>query len=405
MASKKKKATAKELTEIATGHQSYLQKIAANWANVSVKEIDSTEREMILYIQDQIRKMPPMTLDKKTEARFKAMEKEIKAIRKPGFDGSYTYIVDESKVLAVNESKWIAEYTTALTGEAVTQVTTKAINDLVKFGSYNGHSLQDWYTKMANDEAFKVMAVIKKGLSSGDSMASMIRAIQGTSDTGYTDGIMQITRNDAKGISRTFANGVANDAKMIFYEKNQDSISYLEFVATLDFRTSGTCSSLDGKKWKIPEQIDKVQTPPLHQNCRSVILPQTPLSEETTRPEANADFNRLAKENYNNKYPDKNYNDLSASTKQKYFYDAQKKFTADTGRPAYSQTSSKTTWSEWFERQSAADQKAWLGSTRYKLYKKANVPLKKFVNPVTDKNFTIAELKARDIESFKKIGQ
>ena len=400
MAARKKKTEA-QLADIATGHQTYLQKLAASWANVSVKEINATERDMILYIQDFIRNFGSIGLDKKTEAKFAMLEKQIKTIRKPGINAAYVFILDDGKNLAENESKWINEYTGALTGEAGKTITATAAANIPKYGNYNGHSIQGWFNKLGDDEAFKITGAVRTGLANGDSMAAMIRTIQGTAEQGFRDGIIETTRREATNIARTACNGVANDAKMAFYEENQNLISFLVYTATLDSRTSLICASLDGTKWKVPEDMDKVRTPPLHHNCRSTLLPQTPLAGETTRPAANADFERLAREEYNAKYPGKKFDDLAPSTRKKYFYEAQDAYEVRTGKPAYSNVNKSTTWSDWFSRQSATDQREYLGATRYKAYKSGEYNIKDYVNPDNSKPYSVAELKVMDKKAFE----
>ncbi|MBQ1278248.1 MAG: hypothetical protein IIY07_06350, partial [Thermoguttaceae bacterium] len=81
----------------------------------------------------------------------------------------------------------------------------------------------------------------------------------------------------------------------------------------------------------------------------------------------------MAKEAYNKAAREKGikrrWDDLSPSTRLKYYYKAQKDFEERTGKPAYRQVSPSTTFAEYFERQDDAFKRSWLGAKRYKAYR------------------------------------
>jgi hypothetical protein len=81
----------------------------------------------------------------------------------------------------------------------------------------------------------------------------------------------------------------------------------------------------------------------------------------------------LAKEAYNKAAREKRikrrWDNLSPSTRLKYYYKAQKDFEARTGKPAYRQVSPSTTFAEYFERQDDAFKRSWLGAKRYEAYR------------------------------------
>ena len=101
--------------------------------------------------------------------------------------------------------------------------------------------------------------------------------------------------------------------------------------------------------------------------------PDGKVFEIGSRPAANADFDALAKEAYNEaarkKSSPRRWDDLSPSTRLKYYYKAQKDFEKRTGKPAYRQVSPSTTFAEYFERQDDAFKRSWLGAKRYEAYR------------------------------------
>lgn len=161
-----------------------------------------------------------------------------------------------------------------------------------------------------------------------------------------------------------------------------------------------SCAGLSRKRWKTKEPHP---VPPLHPSCRCVLIPVTELTdlgEDVPRPMANADFMALAKEDYEEKYPGKKWDDLSYATKKKYYYQAQKDFEKRTGKPAYSQAPGNMKFSDYFQQMSEEQKRHWLGKGRYELWKNGNLDLDKFIPPYPDRAFTVKELKEMDKKSF-----
>ena len=62
-------------------------------------------------------------------------------------------------------------------------------------------------------------------------------------------------------------------------------------------------------------------SPPEHPSCRCVLIPVTELTdlgEDMPRPAANADFDAEAKRMYEEKYPEKRFEELAPSPREQY---------------------------------------------------------------------------------------
>lgn len=68
---------------------------------------------------------------------------------------------------------------------------------------------------------------------------------------------------------RTSLNHIANQARRIIGQENSDVVKYVQWVSSLDFRTSDICRYRDNKKYKLNE---KTPFPPAHINCRSTVV-------------------------------------------------------------------------------------------------------------------------------------
>ena len=133
--------------------------------------------------------------------------------------------------------------------------------------------------------------------------------------------------------------------------------------------------------------------PPIHPNCRCTLVPYVELKDDdgnivdldAERPAANADFDKLAQDSYNAQAKEKGWSrrwdDLAASTRLKYYYQAQKDFEKRTGKPAYRQVNSNLSFQEYFKQQPDSFKRAWLGAKRYEAYKDGKLTEKAIFAP------------------------
>jgi len=391
-------------------HSAYLQRLAASHADEITKIIDSSSPELVSYLKKRLMRFGVAAADKATADKFAEIEKRVAKIRGAAINEAEAALVMESLKLGDHESSF-AEGTVRTLAEtvAVKTLSDKAIKNISDFGTFSGKTIQQWFSGFSDADTNRVMNAVRTGVVSGQTTDQIVRALTGTPETNYTDGVLNISRNDAKAIARTATNGVANSVRKEFYEANSDVIEYLVFTATLDGRTSLICANMDGTRWKVPDELDQVRYPPLHPNCRSTVVPDVGAGLLGERPAAAADFTKLAEERYNEKQiekgNDKRWKDLSPVTRNRYQYREQEEYEKIHGKgSAYTRVSADTTYKEWFSRQDEKFQKDILGPTRFGLYKNGEMPLDKFVDYNSNKSFNIEQLRQKDAEAFEKAG-
>ena len=175
-------------------------------------------------------------------------------------------------------------------------------------------------------------------------------------------------------------------------------------VADAVLHNCPACAGLDRTRYKTGEPHPAL---PVHHNCRCVLLPVTILSDlvEEQRPMARSDFMADAKRRYEAKYPGKKWEDLSESTRKKYYYKEMREYERTTGQSAYTQVSGGMSFKDYFQNEMTDQQRQdWLGPEKFKLWKKGNMPLDRFIPPYPDKTMTVRELKRLDQESFALYG-
>ena len=399
-----KTASQKKIADLAkqiADHQARLQVIGSNWGEEINNALDATEKKFLEKLQKELKNFDFVPNQKKTLEQLKKINEKLIKIRTRAWLEAQASVTYECKKLSENEVKWGKRVTKEMTGEGkLNEPSETSLSRVVENSLSSGRTVQQWFDKVADDDAARIETVVQQGVSSGWTIDQIADNITGTAQNGYKDGVFNTTRREAVNMARTVCNGIANSAKMAFYQANDDVIIGIEILSTLDGRTCPVCASLDRKRYKMDETPPSL---PLHHQCRCVLLPVTPASDfaDEQRPMANADFMAEAKRNYSAKYPDKNFDDLATSTKKKYYYQAMREYEERTGEPAYQQSDGAVSFRDYFnEHMTEQQRKDWLGPERYKLWKKGGLKLDKFIPPYPQKRMTVEELKKLDKESF-----
>ena len=137
---------------------------------------------------------------------------------------------------------------------------------------FQGRILRDWFTELDKTAFARIRDVIRQGIVEGRTTAQVIRDIRGTAALGFRDGIAQVNRNQAATAVRTALAHTSNVARSKLYQRNSRLIEGVQWLSTLDNRTTFICMSRDGNLYP----TDKGPRPPAHPNCLagdSLVLP------------------------------------------------------------------------------------------------------------------------------------
>ena len=142
-----------------------------------------------------------------------------------------------------------------------------------------GALTREWWKRQSESLKGRFADNMREGLLRGEPNSQLVRRVRGTRAFNFTDGLMQTTRREAEALVRTSVQAVTNETRVRVFDANSDLIKSYKHVSTLDTRTSTICVARDGLRWKsndrkgighgIPYRI-----PPLHWNCRSVLIPE-----------------------------------------------------------------------------------------------------------------------------------
>lgn len=180
---------------------------------------------------------------------------------------------------AVNSTVNVELMSVGLTKEQVEAIAGRTV--------VHGKFPWQWWKSQAASLRNRYADQIRLGQYRGETIDQLVRRVRGTKANGFTDGIMQVPRYQAEALVRTSVIATANEGKLASYINNRDVIKGIQWVSTLDDRTTDICIGLNGKVWTLPESGDKDSdyqpeghdTPfpgaTAHWGCRSVQIPIT----------------------------------------------------------------------------------------------------------------------------------
>ena len=167
--------------------------------------------------------------------------------------------------LAIAESKYQADLlkkSIPIIWDTNTPAPTQILG-AVRAKPYGGKILKDWY-KNAKGKAFSnLKADLSSGYLQGLTTPQLISKLHKSS--------LAKTRAGTVAMVRTALTHTASVSRDITYIENADIISAVQWLSTLDTRTSEFCIGLDGKVF----MLNDGPRPPAHVNCRSTTIPIT----------------------------------------------------------------------------------------------------------------------------------
>lgn len=324
---------------------------------VGLLKLSSTVTNKLIAILNRAEDDVIKQLSNLGDDRLNVILKRIREITKAAGGKQYTYLEKELNAVGVYESDFVEQLLKGAIPVKFDMVTPsrEMLSSIVTSKPFEGKLLKEWVEDLSENTRRKLRDAIRMGMAEGESIDSMARRIRGTKAQKYKDGIMEISRRESQAMVRTAVNHTATRAREMIYQDNDELISKVQWVATLDSRTCPFCQPLDGKTFP----VDKGERPPLHINCRCCTVPVV-----------------------------KSFRELGFDIDEA---------PESTRASMNGQVPEKITYPEWLKGQSAKMQDKILGPARGKMFRDG-VAVDKFVDIKNMEKFTLKELKAMDLE-------
>ncbi|MFL9519352.1 minor capsid protein [Acinetobacter baumannii] len=358
----------KSLIEVLTQHQAYLYRVSSQSVNELLKIFNDESALMLAKLRDLLDELNDSEKMALASGQYTTSNlKEVRDLIAQWFIGLNTALPEAFAVSATALAVYEANYTAKLYGGKIKKPNGEKLYAAAKKVPLVGGALvDDLLSKIAESARQKVEYAIRDGISSGKTNQEIVQRIRGTKRLNYEDGLLSSSKTDIERTVRTVRSHVANQAYLSSF--NQIGFEYVKLVATLDGRTSKLCATLDGTVWEINDPAKRV--PPLHPNCRSILVPVEKDGLLVGERPFVMDERRV------------------------------KDIPKDERNQLIGQLDANTTFKEFFMKTDNFFQKEWLGPKRYKLYKEGKFDFEKFFDP-EGRLYSLDELRKLDEKAFK----
>ena len=148
-------------------------------------------------------------------------------------------------------------------------------NPLSIKGNGGGKLLEPFIKDWSAAEVEKISGAIRQGWFEGQTNAEIVRQIRGTKALAYSDGILATTDRTAGTVVRTAVQHVASQARNETAKANDEFVTGVQMIATLDSKTTPFCRDIDLDIFP----VDSGPRPPFHPNCRTSFILLTKFSQ------------------------------------------------------------------------------------------------------------------------------
>jgi SPP1 gp7 family putative phage head morphogenesis protein len=257
-------------------HVVSLLRVAAGERAKVLSLLEALEAKLIADLAQQVGKTPNAI------ARLQALLKQTQGT----IAGAYAEIAANngkalSKIAQMEAAKTVNVTNAALKVSVATVAQTpEQLAAIAGKSLIQGKFPKEWWAAQGQQLQDKFATAMREGMLKGEGVEELARRVRGTKAKGYADGMMVATKAQAEALVRTSVMTTANEARIATILGNPNINKAIQWVATLDGRTTLICKALDGLRWSVPElkpigHDKEFPGPTAHWNCRSTQIPVT----------------------------------------------------------------------------------------------------------------------------------
>lgn len=321
-----------------------------------------------------------LPVDSFTVDRLEQMLFGVRSLNRVAFETIARELTDDLRDLTVYEAEFqYGAMRAAVPAQIVAQVGIAPVAAEQVYAAalarpFQGVLLRGVLADLEAGRAKQVRETIANGYVSNETTDQIVRKLRGTRALRYEDGIFNRSRREVEAVVRTAVSHTAAFTRERFYEANAKVVKAVQWLSTLDSRTSPMCRIRDGLRYTLDAHKPVGHTIPwgagpgaLHWNCRSTSTPVL-----------------------------KSWKELGAAVDVE-------EFSPSTRASMDGQVPEDMTYAQWLKKQSASRQDEILGPTRGALLRRGGLDLEGFYNN-RGVFLTLAQLRERDAAAFAKAG-
>ena len=283
------------------------------------------------------------SLEELTQVRLESILSDIKLIVDSRLLELEQRTMPQLERIAVSESAYVVNAINSSAGGTIATVSGQQAAQAALLTPADGKFFSDWFEQLGESSTNRLFAQIRIGYVQNETIGQISTRVRNA---------VSIDQRNAEAVTRTLVNHAASQGRKQTFADNERLIKGIQWVSTLDTRTSAICQRRDGKIYP----LDEAKYPPAHVNCRSSVVPVLKAYFEGLPPGTRASLDGSVPE------------DL--------------------------------TYGDWLRQQSAARQDEVLGPTKAKLFR-AGLTIDKF-STRQGRELTLAELEQRHPDLYRK---
>lgn len=266
----------------------YLERYKAGFNNRILAELEKLEDGLTRELVSLFSKGVPNPTQR--VQRLEKLLGETRHIIRRSYAEKKSLSGKELTRLAANEQAYAVA---AIDETAGIEIAERALNydELKKLTDdtlIHGAKSADWWDRQGDDLQKWFGDQMRQGVLRGETLEQLTGRVRGTQAKAFTDGVMPATKRQAEALVRTSVQAVANATRDEFYRANADIVNAIQWVSTLDSRTTHICMALSGKLWTTEGHKPIGHSlpypgPTAHWNCRSTQVAVLKSWEELTK--------------------------------------------------------------------------------------------------------------------------
>lgn len=249
-------------------HQVYLERLKSGYVKDYGEAIEGLDKAMA----DVIRALGDGRLNQLSKKALRQLLADLAAVQHKYYGRATKGLWKSLEELSGHEALFEVEVLTAVAAKTVKikkpKLSTAYARALASPIQATGELLEPFVNDLTARQIARVNREIRISVGQGRTISQTVQAINGTKARNYRDGVMKKNWDDARTVVRTATQQVSSESRAATWEANSDISDEYQIVATLDGKTSSTCRSLDGQKFK----LNQGPMPPLHPNCRTTTV-------------------------------------------------------------------------------------------------------------------------------------
>ena len=249
-------ALSDDLLDATVRHQIWLERHKAGVVKEVLKIVNKTTDAAAAEVARE-------RVERLTRRQADALLARIRARIKSGYEPAIEFIDGEIDALAVEETRWQQRTLRRMVPIRIDweSASDQQIIASVHAQPFNGKFLKEWEEGLGDGAFRRVRTAVLEGYVQGMTTPEIVAEVRKITD--------KASESAATTMVRTAMTHASNVARRRLYERHASVIKAVQWVSTLDARTSLVCMGRDGKTWP-PKTGPR---PPAHPRCRSTTIP------------------------------------------------------------------------------------------------------------------------------------